>query len=211
MAAKLDAAVRTVASLLSDNNSAIELYRANFATPQDLDGMRFWAQGEYNRIQSGFASTDSVVKLIARVLQDLISAIDEAEGGEGTAGPEGPAGPQGAQGPQGEQGVPGEDGQDGNAGDLIDDNNIYFDKTWSSQKIAQELSTKANTTDLHDQDHLLFGPDQTDVDTTTPITDMQILEYSPTGFVPDRRTKVHFSATQPVESDSLQGDIWVVT
>ena len=209
MAAKLDAAVRTVANLLNDHNSAIELYRANFATPQDLEAMRFWAQGEYNRIQSGFASTDSVVKLIAGVLQNLIEAINEADGG--TGGDVGPIGPAGPQGPQGIQGVPGEDGADGNAGDLIDDSNIYTDKTWSSQKISDELALKANTNELHDQVHKLFGPDQSDVDTSTPIQDMEILEYGPTGFVPDRRTKVHFSATQPVETDSLQGDIWVVT
>jgi hypothetical protein len=211
MAARLDEAVQSVANLLNDNNSAIELYKANFATPQDLEAMRFWAQGEYNRIQSGFASTDNVVKLIARVLQDLISAIDETVSEGGAVGPAGPAGPQGAQGPQGEPGEDGQDGQDGNAGDIIDDNVIYTNTTWSSQKISDELALKANTTDLHSQTHLLFGPDQTDVDTTNPITDMQVLEYGPTGFVPDRRTKVHFSATQPVESDSLQGDIWVIT
>ena len=207
MAAKLDAAVQAVANLLNDNISAIELYKANFATPQDLEGMRFWAQGEHNRIQSGFASTDSVVKLIAGVLQDLIEAIDAAEIGDCTC-------EDGATGPPGPRGVPGEDGQDGVdavASDLIDDDYIYSDKTWSSYKISQELALKANTTDLHNQEHLLFGPDQTDVDTTNPITDMQVLEYGPTGFVPDRRTKVHFSATQPLESDSLQGDIWVVT
>jgi hypothetical protein len=208
MAGRLDAAVQSVANLLNDNNSAIELYKANFATPQDLEAMRFWAQGEYNRIQSGFASTDNVVKLIARVLQDLISAIDETEAGTGEQGPAGPAGPRGAQGPQGE---PGEDGQDGNAGDLIDDNTISLDMTWSSQKISDELALKADVSSLHDEFHALYGTDHTDVDTTNPITDMQVLEYGPTGFVPDRRTKVHFSATQPAESDSLQGDIWVVT
>jgi hypothetical protein len=211
MAARLDAAVQAVANLLSDNNSAIELYKANFATPQDLEGMRFWAQGEYNRIQSGFASTDSVVKLIAGVLQDLIEAIDDTVSEGGTEGPAGPAGPQGAQGPQGEPGEDGQDGQDGNAGDIIDDNIIYTNTTWSSQKISDELAKKADLTDLHDELHTLYGTDHTDVDTTNPITNMQVLEWSPTGFVPDRRTRVHFSATQPLESDSLQGDIWVVT
>jgi hypothetical protein len=208
MAARLDAAVQTVANLLNDNNSAIELYKANFATPQDLEAMRFWAQGEYNRIQSGFASTDSVVKLLAGVLQELIAAIGETEAGTGEQGPAGPAGPQG---PQGEQGEQGEDGADGNAGDLIDDSYITTDKTWSSLKISNELKKKADTTDLHDEFHPLYGTDHTDVDNTNPIQDMQVLEWSPTGFVPDRRTKVHFSATQPPESDSLQGDIWVVT
>ena len=208
MAVKLDAAVQAVANLLNDRNSAIELYKANFATPQNLEAMRFWAQGEYNRIQSGFASTDSVVKLIAGVLQDLIAAIDETEAGTGETGP---AGPQGPQGPQGEDGEDGKDGADGNAGDIIRDDITYTNTTWSSQKISDELAKKANLTDLHDELHTLYGTDHTDVDTTNPITDMQVLEWSPTGFVPDRRTKVHFSPTQPVETDSLMGDIWVVT
>ena len=60
--------------------------------------------------------------------------------------------------------------------------------------------------------HKLFGPEQTDVDTSVPITHDQILRYTDVGtFVPDRRTKVHFVPTQPSDAVSLQGDMWAVT
>ena len=210
MAVDLTAALLAVTRLLDDDNSAIELYKANFATPQDLEGMRFWAQGEYNRIQSGFASTDTAFRLIAGVLQDLIAAIDEAGGapGNGCECEDGEQGPQGEQGPAGPQGEPGEDG---NAGDLIDDAVVRYELTWSSQKISQELANKAGTNDLHSQEHLLFGPDQTDVNTTTPIQPNEVLDWDGTHFVPDRRTKVHFSVTKPLEAESLPGDIWAAT
>lgn len=255
MAANLDIAVKTVANLLADNRSAIELYKANFATPQDLEGMRFWAQGEYNRIQSGFASTDTAVKLIAGVLQDLIDALDEAGigGGGGEDGTDGVDGQDGRgirvfqQNPvpsegQSEPGdvwfveefappddvpytadvrvldthstwvsIVGPQGEPGDSSDVINDEIIDLEHTWSSTKINALLNDKANTADLHSQYHQLYGTDHTDVDTTLPMEDMYILESTPTGFAPDRRTKVHFSATQPPDSDSLQGDLWVIT
>ena len=255
MAVKLDIAVQTVANLLADNKSAIELYKANFATPQDLVGMRFWAQGEYDRIQSGFASTDTVVKLIAGVLQDLITAIDEGvEGGGG--GEDGTDGQDGADGrgirvfqqnpvPAPSQSEPGDvwfveefappddvpytddvrvldtngvwysivgpPGESGSGSDVIDDSIIDLEHTWSSKKISDLLAEKANIVDLHSEFHDLYGGDHTDVDTTLPLQDMYVLESTPTGFAPDRRTKVHFSATQPPDTDSLEGDLWVIT
>lgn len=78
--------------ILNKDNSAIEVYKADFATPETFDAMRFWLQGELNRIQAGFISTDEVIKILA-------GAIGEPEDGA-----EGPQGPQGEQGEQGEPG-----------------------------------------------------------------------------------------------------------
>ena len=144
----LQDAINKVNSLLRSNVSAIKLYRANFATPQELEAMRFWAQSEYRRIQDMGASTDQVIKLIAGVLQDLIDAI-EAEGppSDGSDGQDGEDGQDGATGPEGPQGPPGEDG---NAGDLINDSVIKYDMTWSSRKISEELNSLAQ--DLADHE-----------------------------------------------------------
>jgi hypothetical protein len=67
-----------IARLANDNVSAIELYRANFATPDDVPSMRFWIQSELDRIQRSVASTEEVLKVIARLLVeiDLISIED---------------------------------------------------------------------------------------------------------------------------------------
>ena len=94
----LDAALETISRLLNADSPAIELYRADYATPQTLEAMRFWAQGEYNRIQSGFASADAVVRLISGALQDVIQAIDGEIGGSGEQGPAGVQGPSGPAG-----------------------------------------------------------------------------------------------------------------
>lgn len=83
MADRFDNALKSLARLTTDQ-SAIQLYRANFATPESIEALRFWAQGEYDRIQAGFISTDEVVKLLAAVLSEVIDAIDEIDGG-GTA------------------------------------------------------------------------------------------------------------------------------
>lgn len=95
MAVDLEQALRTLANLNRDDSSAIELYRANFATPQDLEAMRFWAQGELNRIQSGFASTDEVIKTLSGILRDILSQLDAVEGQEGEKGETGAKGDSG--------------------------------------------------------------------------------------------------------------------
>lgn len=79
-----------VETLANPRNSAIQVYRAAFATPVSLEAMRFWLQGELDRIQADSLSTDEAIKALA-------SAI---VGG-------------GAEGPQGPAGVPGEAGADG--------------------------------------------------------------------------------------------------
>ena len=95
MAVDLEAALTTLARLNRDDTSAIELYRADWATPQDLEAMRFWAQGELNRIQSGFSSTDEVIKILSGILGDIIGKIDNVEGSEGEKGDQGPPGEAG--------------------------------------------------------------------------------------------------------------------
>lgn len=95
MAVDIEAALTTLARLNRENTSAIELYRADWATPETLEAMRFWAQGELNRIQSGFASTDEVIRTLSGILRDILSDLDAVEG---TPGPQGPSGPQGESG-----------------------------------------------------------------------------------------------------------------
>lgn len=74
------------------------------------------------------------------------------------------------------------------------------------------LKDHANDPDAHHpQAHLLFGPDQSDVDTSVPMSDNQVLASDGGVFKPDRRTKMHFQPTQPLDEDSLPGDIWVLT
>lgn len=134
-----------VEDLTSANNSAVVVYRATFATPQDIPSMRFWLQGELDRIQTGFFSTDEAVKTLA----DAVVAL-EVEGG--TPGEAGPPGPQGLQGPPGPQGPAGPAGADGTAGDLIDDNKVRYTLTWSSEKISQALQAlQARVTTLENK------------------------------------------------------------
>ena len=79
-----------LSKITNPKNTAIEVYKADFATPDNIEGLRFWLQGELNRIQAGFISTDEVLKLIASAILD--------DGGEGTEGPIGPQGPAGEDG-----------------------------------------------------------------------------------------------------------------
>lgn len=76
--------------ILSEGNTAIEVYRAAIATPETFEELRFWLQNELRRIQNGFVSTDEVLKKLASLT------------GEGSE--EGPAGPSGPTGPAGEAG-----------------------------------------------------------------------------------------------------------
>lgn len=141
MAVDLDQLVNNVSALLNAETGSIEVYRANFATPSDLVALRFWAQNEYNRIQSGFASTEEAVTLLASSLTELIQALDELAT-EGTLqGPPGAPGLQGAPGPAGEDGQDGRDGQDATAADLINDNTVALSTTWSSQKIDKTIDS----------------------------------------------------------------------
>ena len=127
---------------LNPKESVVEIYRANIASPEDLDSTIFWLTQELKRIQSSGFDIESV-------LRDIIAAINSLEPTEppenGATGPQGPAG---ADGSDGEDGA---DGADGNAGDLIADGEIKYNKTWSSNKINSELGEKAETSDLHDR------------------------------------------------------------
>ena len=105
----------------------IEVYRSLDAAPDNWDDARFWLINELRRIQTGFFSVDEVINNLS------------VDGDEPVEGPPGPAGPQGPQGPEGPEGPQGPAGADGNAGDLIKDNITSLSKTWSSQKIRQEL------------------------------------------------------------------------
>lgn len=95
MAVDLEAALRTLAALNREDSSAIELYRADWATPKDLEAMRFWAQGELNRIQSGFSSTNEVIRTLSGILRDILSQLDAVEGAEGEKGDDGAQGEPG--------------------------------------------------------------------------------------------------------------------
>ncbi len=96
---ELQSILDTLKVLQNPNSSAIQLYRAKFATPQTLEQARFWVQRELDDIQSGFASTDEVVRVLAGLIEKIVTGIStEAEEG----GLQGPAGPQGPQGPPGE-------------------------------------------------------------------------------------------------------------
>ena len=63
----------------------------------------------------------------------------------------------------------------------------------------------------HNQAHLLYGPDHTDVDISAPVADMEVLAYDGVDFRPDRRIKFHFGAAQPLNDESQRGDLWLVT
>jgi hypothetical protein len=95
VAVDVEQALRTLAALTRENSSAIALYRADWATPENLEAMRFWAQGELNRIQTGFASTDEVIRTLSGILRDILGGLDEIEGAQGPAGPKGSQGEPG--------------------------------------------------------------------------------------------------------------------
>ena len=95
---ELQSILDTLAVLQNPNSSAIQLYRAKFATPETLEQARFWVQRELDDIQTGFASTDEVVRVLAGLIEKIVVGIGtEAEDG-GLQGPEGPQGPQGPPG-----------------------------------------------------------------------------------------------------------------
>ena len=142
-------------SVLSDPKTpAIDLYRANDATPETFEEFRFWITNELNRIQAMGISSDEAVLILAQAIEAIESTDCECTGGE-----QGPAGPAG---PAGRDGVDGQDGQDGNAGDLIDDNKIRYTLTWSSEKINLELSKRALQSALtaHINDDTMHNPGQ---------------------------------------------------
>ena len=89
-----DSAEDIVASLLREDSTAIEFYRPTFATPQDVESIRFWVQNELDSIQRGFSSTDDVVKQLAEAISNLVDRI-VAEGGTGSQGPKGDRGDKG--------------------------------------------------------------------------------------------------------------------
>jgi hypothetical protein len=198
---RLTLAIDTIARLLRDDTSAIELYRADFATPQTLEAMRFWAQTELNRIQSGFSSTDDVVRLLAKALSEVIASIEEG----GSTEPGAP----GAPGDPGEPGQPGPPGPPGDCEceDVIDDLRILFDKTWSSEKINREMVSHANNANAHHpQLHVLNS--HTDVNAVPAHRDS--LTWVNGFYVADHRIKGFIQETTPPDLESSPGDIWVV-
>ena len=60
----------------------------------------------------------------------------------------------------------------------------------------------------HNQAHLLWGSDHSDVDSGNAITSLQIIRYDGAQFIADRRTKVHGGGVLPANNISLPGDIW---
>jgi len=127
-------------NITSGDRTAIEVYLANDAAPDDWLDAKFWLVNELRRIQSGFFSADEVIDQI------LNSDGGVVEGEQGPPGPAGPQGNQGGRGPAGPPGPQGPKGEDGSVGDLIADFRTAIDTTWSSSKIASELA-KFSTTD----------------------------------------------------------------
>ena len=105
MADSLDTLLTTLTNLQREGGSAIQLYRARYASPEDVESVRFWVQNELDKIQAGFSSADEVVTILAKGLQQVIGALDlsPADGSSGSPlqGPEGPQGPPGPEGPPG--------------------------------------------------------------------------------------------------------------
>lgn len=122
-------------------NTSIEVYRANLATPEDIPTMRFWVQSELVKIQSGFVSADEVLTALSALLDELV----ETGGLKGDPGGNGRDGQDGIDGADSTvPGPAGEDGADATAADLIDDNRELHSKTWSSYKIAGLLAAKVD-------------------------------------------------------------------
>lgn len=114
------------------DTTKVEVYRSLDAAPESWEDARFWLIGELRRIQTGFFSVDEA-------LTDLDIAPEAPESpSEGVQGPIGPIGPIGPEGPEGPQGP---SGADGDVGELIKDQSIGLNTTWSSQKIDGLLDT----------------------------------------------------------------------
>jgi hypothetical protein len=129
MADDLDTVLTTLARLQRDNSSAIELYRAGYAVPNDVEGIRFWVQGELDRIQSGFSSADEVITILASAIQAVITATD-SETGESAL-----------KGEKGDKGDPGQDGQDGVG------NQVYIQNTQPNPSNEGDIWIKTAASD----------------------------------------------------------------
>lgn len=169
MAADLQSALNTLAPYLREGQSSIQLYRANFATPRDIPAMRFWTQSEYDRIQSGFASVDVATRTLAQAVSDVLTAVTALN--SGAVVPE--KGDKGDPGEPGEKGDPGDPGPPGDVTDLLDDNFIRVDATWSSQRINDQIEDRRRVR--------LYSSDVEDVDNSQSAAPDQVLGYD-TGF-----------------------------
>lgn len=69
------AAEDIIEDILRENYTAIQIYRPSFATPQNMDAMRFWVKKELDNIQASFSTTDEVVKQLATALDDVIVRV----------------------------------------------------------------------------------------------------------------------------------------
>jgi hypothetical protein len=128
MAGDLDTVLTTLARLQRENSSAIELYRAGYAVPNDVEGLRFWVQGELDRIQSGFSSADETITILASAIQAVITATDEA-------------GDSVLKGEKGDKGDPGEPGQDGVG------NQVYIQNTQPNPSNEGDIWIKTAASD----------------------------------------------------------------
>lgn len=163
-AAAIQRALNVIAPF-NRNGTAIQLYRADFSVPADLDSFRFWTQGELDRIQEGFTSTDTAVKALSSGLTAALEAIGSVPAGsEGAQGPQGPQGPRGERGLQGPKGDPGDPGSSS-----INDSTVANDSTWSSSKINDELS---NVLPIN-----LIGPKVSDVDGSRGARETELLGW----------------------------------
>ena len=111
-------------NLIRDGNSVIEAYRVSVSVPDDFEAFRFWVTQELSRIENGFASVDDLVRRILLQIDEIeIPEIPEVEPSpDPTPDPE-PC--------------------ECDPSDLIDDDSIVYDKTWSSRKIYEELQAIA--------------------------------------------------------------------
>lgn len=128
-------------NITNANLPIIEVYRSNDANPADLAEAVFWVKNELRRIQASSSSTEEVLRQIA---DDVYDEDGNPTGpGEGVEGSPGPQGPQGVPGPEGPP------GEDGDAGDLISDQEIVEDKTWSSYRLKQLFDNTATKDHTH--------------------------------------------------------------
>ena len=72
------AAEDIVEDLLRENATAIQIYRPSFATPENIDAMRFWVKKELDNIQASFSDTDETFKQLAEALDDVIVRVRAA-------------------------------------------------------------------------------------------------------------------------------------
>ncbi|MGE0587372.1 MAG: hypothetical protein AB7O48_02275 [Cyclobacteriaceae bacterium] len=108
-----------------------------------------WGSGaKFMEIEADFSGGTSYTSMGTSQLLSVPYALYSENGTPGPKGDKGDPGNQGPQGIQGEAGPQGLKGDTGDPGVAFDDTQILVDKTWTSSKINDELTLKANTGDL---------------------------------------------------------------